>query len=273
MVGGGGVELHVDVRDPERDDVASATFVFVHGFSMSSRVWKHQFGDERFDDNVRSVMWDLRGHGRSGRPVERGAYRDAKLWADDVDAVIRATCEGHKVVLVGWSYGARVVGDYLRFYGDDLLAGVVFVGARVRDDGPGEMSSLGSGLVHKVGMLSEDRSVADSATRRFVSDCFRGLPDEETFSLVFSEACLVPWWVREAMDGRELDVWRAADCCGVPVLVIHGSHDRMFGVEAAKVTARVFDGELHVYEGSGHVPFLDESFRFDADLMRFASTL
>jgi pimeloyl-ACP methyl ester carboxylesterase len=55
------------------------------------------------------------------------AYSDPKLWADDVNAVIQELKLGHRV-LCGWSYGPFVFLDYIRYYGEDELGGLHFVG-------------------------------------------------------------------------------------------------------------------------------------------------
>ena len=268
--GGGAVRLcvttNMDVGDPAR-----VTVVLTHGFSMSSAVWVHQMRPDAFGAGVRVVAWDLRGHGRSARPSSREAYRDPELWAADLDAVVRATAGDSPVVLVGWSYGARVVGDFLTRHGDGLLGGVVFVGARVCDDLPGGPVTLGAGLSAKAGMLSPDRDVSDRATGEFTAGCFAVPPDAEVSAAVLDDARSVPWWVREAMDGRTVTVHEAARHCGVPVLVVHGGRDAMFPVAAAEVAAEVFGGRLAAYPDCGHAPFLEDPRRFNDDMAGFVA--
>ena len=63
----------------------------------------------------------MRGHGNSDKPLEPQMYKDSKAWANEVQAVIDAA--GLKrPVLVGWSYGGRVIGDYLTIHGAARLA-------------------------------------------------------------------------------------------------------------------------------------------------------
>jgi pimeloyl-ACP methyl ester carboxylesterase len=264
--GGGGVQLHVEVCGPREP---RATVVLVHGFSMSARVWGHHDGDGCTQGLLRQVAWDLRGHGRSGRPTDPDAYRDPGLWAEDLDAVVRATSDSTPVVLVAWSYGARVVGDYLARYGDGQLAGVVFVGARVRDDGP-PSADPARGLAIKAGMLSPRRDEADAATGQFVQACFTTPPDPAVEELVVHEARLTPWRVRRAMDGRPITAHEVAGAVTVPTLVVHGEHDAMFDLRSAHTTAELFDAELVVYPGCGHALFLEQPEWFARDLESFA---
>ena len=52
----------------------------------------------------------------SEAPLEAEHYTDAALWADDVAAIIDQLGL-ERPVLVGWSYGAFVICDYIRAYG------------------------------------------------------------------------------------------------------------------------------------------------------------
>ena len=77
-------------------------------------------------EDYRLVAMDLRGHGLSGKPRE--GYTESKLWAEDVDAIIR-TLGLDRPVLCGWSYGPLVILDYIRHYGEEGVGGLHFVDA------------------------------------------------------------------------------------------------------------------------------------------------
>ena len=87
------------------------SIVFIHGFSQSNLSWMRQTNSDLTKD-FHIVTYDLRGHGNSDKPLEAARYRDGKVWADEVQAVIDAA--GLKrPVLVGWSYAGRVMSDYV----------------------------------------------------------------------------------------------------------------------------------------------------------------
>src|SRR5579871_2345160 len=89
--------------------------IFVHGFSQSSLSWIKQVTDADLAKEFHMVTYDLRGHGNSDKPLEPERYKDSKAWGDELQAVMDAT--GLKrPVLVGWSYGGRIIADYLRTY-------------------------------------------------------------------------------------------------------------------------------------------------------------
>src|SRR5690348_16593930 len=121
ITGGGGVQLHL----VEGGNRGGRPILLIHGFSQSALAWRRQL-DSELADSYRLVAMDMRGHGLSDKP--RDAYADSKLWADDVDAAIRAR-HLDRPILCGWSYGALVILDYVRHYGEESIGGVHLVGA------------------------------------------------------------------------------------------------------------------------------------------------
>ena len=93
------------------------------------------------------ITFDLRGHGRSDAPAEAARYADDLVWADDLAAVLEVV-SARRPVLVRWSYGAFVVADYLRAYGEEAISAIALVGASVRLTPPYE--GIGPGLLDNV---------------------------------------------------------------------------------------------------------------------------
>ena len=111
--GGGGLRLHVR----EWGNADGPPILFIHGWSQNHLCWARQY-ESALADEFRLVAYDLRGHGMSEAPLEPAHYTDGALWADDVAAIIDAA-RLDRPVLVGWSYGAFVICDYVRGYGQD----------------------------------------------------------------------------------------------------------------------------------------------------------
>ena len=112
--GGGGTRLHV----VETGQARGRPILLIHGLSQCWLSWQPQLSSD-LADRYRLVAMDLRGHGLSERP--RDAYAESSLWADDVDAVIRALDLDH-AVQSGSSYGPLVMLDYVRHYGEDGMS-------------------------------------------------------------------------------------------------------------------------------------------------------
>src|SRR6185436_5131590 len=97
IVGGGGTRLHVI----ETGNSQGPSILFLHGFSQCSLAWSRQMSSD-LTSNFRLIAMDLRGHGLSDKP--RDGYSESRLWADDIDAAIKALKLDHPI-LCGWSYG------------------------------------------------------------------------------------------------------------------------------------------------------------------------
>ncbi|MET9783220.1 alpha/beta fold hydrolase [Nocardiopsis alba] len=98
-----GTRLHVEVRGP----ADGPTVVLSHCWSTSLASWGPVV--RRLDENLRVVLYDQRGHGRSQTPLTRAGYGTGKL-ADDLCAVLEATVpEGEKVLVAGHSMGGMTI--------------------------------------------------------------------------------------------------------------------------------------------------------------------
>jgi pimeloyl-ACP methyl ester carboxylesterase len=104
-----GVPLSVEEIDPADGARAELTVVLVHGFALDRRSWYYQRRDlaERQDPAVRQVLYDQRGHGRSGVPSERSCTIDQL--GKDLDVVIRTVAPDGPLVLVGHSMGGMTI--------------------------------------------------------------------------------------------------------------------------------------------------------------------
>lgn len=79
-------------------------------------------------------------------------------------------------VLAGWSYGGRIMADYLRIHGPDKLAGLNYVDAGQKAD----PAFVGPNLKNLPLMASEDLAVNIAATRAFLRDCgVKAMTDEQ----------------------------------------------------------------------------------------------
>lgn len=238
--------------------------LFIHGFSQASLSWQRQVESDLAKE-FRMVTYDLRGHGNSDKPLEPEKYKESKAWADEVQAVIDVA-KLKRPVLVGWSYGGRVIADYLRIRGAASLAGLNYVDAVTKSD----PSFFGEGLKVQPLMLSEDLATNIAATRTFLHNCFEKQPTQEEFEAMLAFNMMVPPKVRANMGGRTLSMDETLQALKLPVLVTQGAADRLVLPAAAKHTAATIPGaKLSVYDGVGHAPFWEDTARFNAELATF----
>src|SRR3546814_13873737 len=92
--------------------------------------------------------------------------QDGRRWADDVAAVIERL-DLKRPVLVGWSFGGRVLCDYVRHHGQDGIAGLVYVGAATNMN----PAHAGPGRASIPDMFSDELAPRIDGTRRFLRAC------------------------------------------------------------------------------------------------------
>jgi non-heme chloroperoxidase len=254
----------VTIAAQEWGNPSGSEILFIHGFSQASLSWQRQVESDLAKE-FRMVTYDLRGHGNSDKPLEPEKYQESKAWADEVQAVIDAA-KLKRPVLVGWSYGGRVIGDYLAIHGAAGLAGLNYVDAVSKSD----PSFFGEGLKVQPLMFSEDLATNIAATRTFLHSCFERQPSQDEFETMLAFNMMVPPKVRANMGGRTLSMDETLKALNLPVLVTHGAADKLILVAMAKHTAATIPGaKLSLYDGVGHAPFWEDTARFNAELAAF----
>src|SRR5678816_2140847 len=177
ITGGGSCRLHaVEAGNPR-----GPAILFIHGFSQCSLAWNRQLRSDLTQEH-RLVAMDMRGHGLSDKP--RDAYGDSRLWADDVNAVIR-TLKLDRPVLCGWSYGPLVILDYVRHYGEAALGGVSMVGGITKLGSDEATSVLGPEFLALVpGLFAAEVEASAASLQALLRLCFAGEPAIEDLYLM-----------------------------------------------------------------------------------------
>jgi len=266
-VEGGGCRL----RWVEVGPAGAPAVLFLHGFSQSALAFCAQL-EAGAPAGRRLVAADLRGHGRSDKPAGAGAYRDPGLWAADVAALV-AACGPAPPVVVAWSYGARVVMDYLALHGDAALAGLVLVGARL-STAP-EHSDAGAGALIAA-MGEADPRVSVPAAVEFMHRCTAAPLPGPMFARQLAASMLTPAAVRRALTNRPLDAAPLLARLTRPLMLVHGCEDRVVpasGSDWAMAMAPRGRTQLLCLPGVGHAPFLEVPERFDTALAGFCAGL
>jgi pimeloyl-ACP methyl ester carboxylesterase len=254
----------------EWGEAAGPAILFIHGSYQSALSWMKQVSDPRLAFKYRLVACDLRGHGASGKPAGPEHYRSPQRWADDVSAVLEGLSLDRPVV-VAWSYGARVLNDYLQANGDGRLGGVVYVDARSTYHGqPDPAGAAGEEISKRA--ASEDPETFIAGTREFVLHCLERPLSSSEVNLLTQASMQTPQYVRQAMAGRSLTYEPVLSAIRVPALVVHGEADRVVSPAVGKFThALIADSRLSLYPGVGHSPFLEDPVRFNNELDAFVS--
>lgn len=254
----------VSVAAQEWGNPNGPEILFIHGFSQSHLSWQRQFESE-LAKSFRIITYDIRGHGGSDKPLDADFYRDHRRWASELKAVIE-TAELKRPVLVGWSYGARIIAEYLMEYGDQNIAGINFVGAFTKVD----KEILGPATAAVLKMASEKLVENIENTISFLKfSSFQPLPAAELQTMLAFNM-VVPSQVRGHLLGRPAPYEDALEKITVPVLVSHGAEDRVALVSMVRYTAGVVThAQTSIYEGAGHMAFWEAAPRFNRELAEF----
>jgi pimeloyl-ACP methyl ester carboxylesterase/predicted glycosyltransferase len=254
----GGVRIHYEVYGEGRD-----TLLFVPPWSIThSRIYKAQV--PWLSDYFRCVTYDPRGNGRSDRPARPEDYTVEHSVADAI-AVLDATDTG-AAILVGMSLGGGLASMLAALHPERVRAAILF----------GTTATIGPGYPHTKPAHFEARRKTFDGWEKYNRDYWlREYPDFARFFLenVFSDPHstkqledAVEWAAQT--DGRTLvntvaaraipppfdvseEMYRRIRC---PMLVIHGTDDRIQPIGRARKVAEVTGAELVEIEGGGHAP-------------------
>jgi pimeloyl-ACP methyl ester carboxylesterase len=267
IVGGGGVKLHV----VETGNQQARPIVFIHGISQCHLQWNRQMDSSLAGDH-RLIALDMRGHGASDKPAN--GYDDSKLWADDVNAVIRDLGLDHPV-LSGWSYGPLVILDYIRHYGEEQLGGIQFVGGVTKLGSPDAISVLTREFLSVVPQfLSNDAETCVIGLKGLLKLCFAQEPLPSELYTMLGYNVSVPSYVRQGMFSRSFNNDDLLPKIRKPVLITHGALDAI--VKPAVVDQHksgMPHAQIQLMKNIGHGAFWDDAAAFNERLHAFCESL
>ncbi|MGW2238160.1 alpha/beta fold hydrolase [Streptomyces sp. NPDC001759] len=292
-----GTELYYEVDDVDPDAVpalgprrrrlfgrkapAPVTVVFSHGYCLSQDSWHFQRAALR--GVVRTVHWDQRSHGRSGRGVRQvqdGVPVDIEQLGRDLKAVIDAAAPTGPVVLVGHSMGGMTVMALADQYPElirDRVVATAFVGTS-----SGRLGEVNFGLpvagvnaVRRVlpGVLKAlgQQAALVERGRRATADLFAGIIKRYSFASRDVDPAIVRFAER-MIEGTPIDVVAEyypafndhdktealVHFTDMPVLVLAGIGDLVTPSEHSEAIADLLpEAELVLVPDAGHLVMLE----------------
>jgi pimeloyl-ACP methyl ester carboxylesterase len=248
----GGVPIHYEVHG-----ASGPSILLSHGYGATCRMWDGQVA--AFADRYKIILWDMRGHGRSGDPADPALYSPA-LTVGDMAAVLDACGERGPVVIGGLSLGGVMS---LAFH----LAHPQRVRALMLcDTGPGFRNpearrQWNERALRRAEDLEARGSIGDpvggAETRlgrhrsaRGLAGAARGMLTQEDSSLIDSLPTLA-----------------------VPTLVLVGSEDQHFLAAADYMAGKISGAHKAVIPGAGHASNLDQPEAFNRAMREFLQML
>ena len=247
--------------------------VLIHGFPLSGRAWERQ---ERalLAAGHRVITYDRRGFGRSSQPT--GGY-DYDTFAADLDKLLTAL-DLTDADLAGHSMGGGEIARYLGKYGSARIRKAVIISGvppyllktpETPHGVPQEVfDEIAAALTaDRFAYFTEwnknffnlDENLGKRISAEAVQDSWNTAVSASPTGTI---ACVATWHTDFRADLPKIDI---------PVLVLHGTQDRVLPIEACGPrTAELIPGsEFVAIEGASHGLCWTHADEINAELLRF----
>jgi len=230
--------------------------VLIHGWPLSGRMWEGQVS-ALLDAGYRTITYDRRGFGQSGRPVKGYDY---DTFANDLNDLL-TTLDLQKVALVGFSMGGGEVARYIGRHGTARVASASFLGAvppfllQTPDNPDGAPKSLFDGMI--AGVKKDRVNFLAGFFEKFFG---RNKDSEKVSDDVIAWAKAVAWMASPIGTIECITAFGTTDFradlakCSVPTLVVHGDEDQIvpFEISGKKTAATIKGSRLEVLKRGPH---------------------
>src|SRR6476660_3362280 len=244
------IEIHYE------DHGSGQPVVLIHGYPLDGNSWERQERD-LLAHGYRVISYDRRGFGRSSQPTIGSDY---DTFAADLNALIEHL-DLTDAVLAGFSMGSGEVTRYLSTYGSKRVRKAALLGAippfllKTDDNPEGVDGQVFEGI--KASIVEDRYAYFEDFLNNFYNvDVLGGsrISDrawQASFNVAAGAspfatyACVETWLTDFRDDLPTIDV---------PVLVVHGTADRIlpFEATAARLPALIADCTLVAVEGGPH---------------------
>jgi pimeloyl-ACP methyl ester carboxylesterase len=285
-----GVDLHVEIDEYDapagRRTAPELTVVFVHGYSLTLDSWHFQRAAYR--GRVRTVFYDQRSHGRSGRSTP--SHATIEQLGRDLLVVLDTVAPQGPVVLVGHSMGGMTIvalaEEHPELFGDRVV-------------GVGLISTTAGGLeVHRILVPGLPTNVGGQLAQRLVAVLGRGhravdgirrigrsIALVATDELAFGDDVPASYveFVDQMLSATPFEVvaeffpnFSALDkfetvkaLSVVPTSIICGTADKLTSIDhSRKLHAHIGRSSLLECEGAGHMVIMERHDDVNAELDR-----
>ena len=244
------IEIHYE------DHGSGQPVVLIHGYPLNGNSWERQ-ERELLASGYRVITYDRRGFGRSSQPT---VGYDYDTFAADLNALLEHL-DLTDVVLVGFSMGTGEVTRYLGTYGSKRVRKAALLGAippfllKTADNPEGVDGQVFEGIkaaivrtatpISRTSSTTSTTSMSSAAAESATVPGRRASTSRPARRRSRRYACVDTWLTDFRADLPKIDV---------PVLVVHGTEDRIlpFDATAARLPALIADCTLVPVEGGPH---------------------
>lgn len=264
------IEVESNVRLHITDAGEGRPIVLIHGWPLSDEMYEYQY-NALIKNNFRAIGITLRGFGKSDKPYGEYNYN---IHALDIKNVL-STLDIKDAVLVGFSMGGAIAIRFVSNYKGAHVSKVALCGAAAplwtqRNDFRYNLPK--SAVDDLIELNDKDRP-------KLLSDFAKILSATETSlspgigswlngiglsaSSYATAQCLVAL--------RDTDLRPDLENISIPTLIMHGKKDKICSFDLAEqMNAGIKNSHIVAFEKSGHSMFLEETHKFNEELIKFA---
>ena len=264
------IEVEPNLRLHVTDAGDGRPVVLIHGWPLSDEMYEYQFND-LLNANFRVIGITLRGFGKSDKPYSSYDY---DVHVSDIKTVL-SILEIKNAVLGGFSMGGSIA---IRFAASDnggQISKLALFGAAApiwtrRSDFPYNLTKKAVDelitLNHhdRPKLLSEFAKIF-SAEENSLNEGIKGW----LYGMCLSASSFAT--AMSLIELRDTDLRDDLSRIRIPTLIMHGLKDKICSFElAGQMKAGIYDSNIIPFENSGHSLFLEETEKFNTELIKFA---
>jgi pimeloyl-ACP methyl ester carboxylesterase len=264
------IKVEPNVRLHITDSGEGKPVVLIHGWPLSDEMYEYQYND-LINKKFRVIGITLRGFGKSDKPF--GAY-DYDVHAADIKKVLKKL-DINDAVMVGFSMGGSIAIRFVSLFEGTQVSKLVLAGAAApiwtqRDDFPYNLPQKAVDDLIKLNYKDRPKLLSDfakifSATETSLNEGIGNWLNGIGLSAssYATAQCLVAL--------RDTDLRSDLLKIKIPTLIMHGRKDKICSFDLAEqMKAGISNSHLVAFENSGHSLFLEETHKFNAELIKFA---
>jgi non-heme chloroperoxidase len=264
------IEVEPNVRLHITDVGEGRPIVLIHGWPLSNEMYEYQY-QALINNNYRAIGITLRGFGKSDKPY--GAY-DYDVHALDIKRVL-SKLDIEDAFLVGFSMGGSIA---IRFASSDngahvsklALCGAAAPSWTQRKDFPYNLPI--NAVDDLIALNYKDRpkllanfakifSATETSLNEGIGNWLNGIC--LSASSYATAQCLIAL--------RDTDLRGDLEQITIPTIIMHGKKDKICSFDLAEqMKTGIANSHIITFEKSGHSLFLEETHKFNAELIKFA---
>ena len=264
------IEVEPNVNLHITDAGEGRTIVLVPGWPLSDEMYEYQYND-LINNGFRVIAITLRGFGKSDKPY--GSY-NYDVHAADIKTVLNKL-EVNDAVLGGFSMGGAIAIRYVSIDKGAHVTKLALFGAAApiwtqREDFPYNLPK--SSVDDLIKLNYQDRpqllsnfakifSATETSLNEGIGSWLKGIC--LSASSYATAQCLV--------ELRDTDLRSDLDKITIPTLIMHGEKDKICSFDLAEqMNDGIKGSRIVAFEKSGHSLFLEETQKFNSELIKFA---